>query len=64
MPVDIPKKESPPAPISEPPSAQEIYRLIRETAYFKAEARHFAPGVELQDWLEAEMEVRKRLGTS
>ncbi len=52
------------APISRPPSAEEIYQLIRETAYFKAEARHFTPGVELQDWLEAEEEVCKRLRIS
>ena len=62
--VDIAKQQSPSAPISRPPSAEEIYQLIRETAYFKAEARHFTPGVELQDWLEAEEEVCKRLGIS
>jgi hypothetical protein len=27
---------------------------IREAAYFKAEARGFAPGHELEDWLAAE----------
>ena len=31
--------------------------MIREAAYLKAEARNFAPGVELNDWLEAEKEV-------
>ncbi|HJV12185.1 MAG TPA: DUF2934 domain-containing protein [Burkholderiales bacterium] len=39
------------------PPAEEIYRMIREAAYLKAEARNFAPGVELNDWLEAEKEV-------
>jgi hypothetical protein len=57
----VPKKESPSASISAPLSAEEIYRMIRETAYFKAEARGFAPGVELQDWLDAEKEVKQRL---
>ena len=42
-------------------SPEEIYRLIREAAYYKAEARQFSPGVELQDWLEAEKEVMQRL---
>jgi hypothetical protein len=42
-------------------SAEEIYRMIREAAYLKAEARQFAPGVELQDWLEAEKEVWQKL---
>jgi len=45
-----------------PLSAQDIYRLIQEAAYAKAAARQFAPGVELQDWLEAEKEVLQRLG--
>jgi len=57
----VPKKESPSESISAPLSAEEIYRMIRETAYFKAEARGFAPGVELQDWLDAEKEVKQRL---
>jgi hypothetical protein len=43
------------------PPAEEIYRMIREAAYRKAEARNFAPGVELSDWLEAEKEVLARL---
>jgi hypothetical protein len=42
-------------------SAEEIYRLIQETAYYKAKARGFAPGHEVQDWIEAEAEVRLRL---
>ncbi len=45
-------------------SAEEIYRMIREAAYLKAEARDFAPGVELNDWLEAEKEVMERLRAS
>jgi len=57
-------EQSPPALTSLPLSAEEIYRLIQEAAYFKAEARNFAPGVELQDWLEAENEVKKRLQLS
>lgn len=47
-----------------PLSAHEIYRMIQEAAYLKAEARGFAPGVELQDWLQAEKEVWERLGRS
>jgi hypothetical protein len=42
-------------------SAEEIYKLIQETAYYKAKARGFAPGHEVQDWIEAEAEVRLRL---
>ena len=43
------------------PSNEEIYRLIAETAYFKAKARGFEPGGEVQDWIEAEAEVRHRI---
>jgi len=32
-------------------------KKIEEAAYFKAERRGFTPGLELQDWLEAEKEV-------
>jgi Protein of unknown function (DUF2934) len=53
--------KSKPAPSAEELSAEEIYRLIREVAYQKAEARNFAPGVELEDWLQAEKEVWERL---
>jgi len=42
-------------------SPEDIYRLIQESAYFKAKARGFAPGHEVQDWIEAEAEVRRRL---
>ena len=42
-------------------SREEVYKLIQESAYFKAKARGFAPGHEVQDWIEAEAEVRRRL---
>jgi hypothetical protein len=42
-------------------SPEDVYRLIQESAYFKAKARGFAPGHEVQDWIEAEAEVRLRL---
>ena len=43
-------------------SAQERERLIAEAAYFRAEKRGFAPGCELQDWVEAEAEVLRLIG--
>jgi len=42
-------------------SPEEVYRLIQESAYFKAKERGFQPGHEVQDWIEAEAEVRTRL---
>jgi hypothetical protein len=38
------------------------HKLIAEAAYYRAEKRGFAAGNELQDWLEAEMEIRQLLG--
>ncbi len=34
------------------------YARIAENAYYKAEARGFEPGHELEDWLAAESEIR------
>jgi Protein of unknown function (DUF2934) len=45
-------------------SPEQVYLLIQETAYFKAKERGFAPGGEVQDWIEAEAEVRRRIGRS
>jgi hypothetical protein len=33
--------------------------MIAEAAYYRAEKRHFAPGQELDDWLEAEKRSRR-----
>lgn len=43
-------------------SAEERERLIARVAYFRAEKRGFAPGNELQDWIEAEAEVLRLIG--
>lgn len=44
------------------PSPEELWKQIAEAAYYKAKARNFAPGGEVQDWIEAEAEVMDRLG--
>jgi hypothetical protein len=36
-------------------------QMIARAAYFRAEKRGFAPGGELQDWLEAERDVERQL---
>jgi len=43
-------------------SAEERQNLIARVAYFRAEKRGFSPGCELQDWVEAEIEVTKLIG--
>jgi hypothetical protein len=73
MQAQRPGKTAPDAPATRPAdgkgsgntaarlSPEDVYRLIQESAYFKAKARGFAPGHEVQDWIEAEAEVRRRL---
>ena len=39
--------------------SEQLRKIIAEHAYFKAEKRGFAPGHEMDDWLEAEQEVHK-----
>jgi hypothetical protein len=38
-------------------AAEQRYQRIAEAAYRRAEARDFAPGGEIEDWLAAEGEV-------
>jgi hypothetical protein len=42
-------------------SAEQRLAMIREAAYFKAEARNFAPGNDDQDWADAEREIDELL---
>ncbi len=42
-------------------SADERSRMIAEQAYYLAEARGFAAGHEIEDWLMAERAVDERL---
>jgi hypothetical protein len=53
----FPLRFSPPESVSE----AERRRLIQEAAYLRAQRRNFEPGHEVQDWLDAEAEVRNRL---
>ncbi|MBK8815938.1 MAG: DUF2934 domain-containing protein [Methylococcaceae bacterium] len=38
----------------------EFREMVAVSAYFRAEKRDFNPGQELDDWLEAEHEIRKQ----
>jgi hypothetical protein len=38
-------------------AAEALRREIAEAAYYRAQARGFAPGGEVKDWLTAELEV-------
>ena len=38
--------------------------MIAQAAYYLAQKRHFAPGQELEDWLEAEAELMTQLERS
>ena len=51
------------APLATPsptqqPSVDEIRGMIATAAYYLAAERHFSPGRELDDWLEAERRVK------
>ena len=39
----------------------ELNKLISEAAYFRAKKRGFQPGHEVEDWIQAEAEVMRRL---
>ena len=39
----------------------ERRKLVAQAAYYRAERRGFAPGGEVQDWLEAEAEIGRLL---
>ncbi len=45
-------------------SAEEIRQLIAEAAYYRAKQRGFQPGHELEDWIQAESEVMRRVDRS
>jgi hypothetical protein len=43
-------------------SAEELRKLIAEAAYYRAKERGFAPGYEVEDWVQAEAEVKRLIG--
>ncbi len=55
------KVEPPPGP-GMAIGLHEREMMIARAAYFRAEKRGFAPGSELQDWIEAEAEVLQLVG--
>ncbi len=38
-------------------SAQDRQQMIADAAYYRAQARGFGPGYELEDWLQAEADI-------
>lgn len=47
--------------LAKPANAEERESMIACAAYFRAERRGFAPGAELEDWLQAEQEIERQL---
>lgn len=43
-------------------SAEEVRKLVAEAAYYRAKRRGFTPGHEVEDWVQAEAEVLRRIG--
>jgi hypothetical protein len=56
-----PQASAPQAPRPVMPSAAEVYEMIAEAAYYRAQKRGFTPGLEAQDWQDAESEVMERV---
>ena len=56
-----PAKRTPKAAGHPQPSPEEVRKLISEAAYYRAKQRGFTPGHELEDWVQAEAEVLRRL---
>jgi hypothetical protein len=50
-----------PGPSPGPVDPEERTRRVALAAYFRAQQRGFAPGCELEDWLEAERQVDREL---
>lgn len=40
--------------------SDKLRQMVAERAYYKAEKRGFTDGYEMQDWLDAESEVREQ----
>ena len=58
--VNLPREEEMSSVHEEVEAMKEQTRLmIEEAAYFLAQKRGFAPGFELQDWLQAEAQIDK-----
>jgi hypothetical protein len=49
------------AVVTATPSADELQGMIATAAYYLAAERHFSPGRELDDWLEAERRIHATL---
>lgn len=43
-------------------TADELRKLVSEAAYYRAKQRGFAPGHEVEDWVQAEAEILNRIG--
>ena len=43
----------------QPSHKKQLNEMIAEAAYYKAEKRNFTEGFDMQDWLEAEIEINK-----
>ena len=58
----MPRKTASTSEMLERMSTEEIQKLIAEAAYYRAERRGFAPGGDVQDWLEAEAAMKMPRG--
>ncbi len=55
-----PKSSSARKPARKSVNATEFLAMIATNAYYRAESRGFAPGDDMQDWLDAESEISQK----
>lgn len=53
------KKPAKQPDLKQPGMSEAARQKIAEIAYYRAEQRGFSPGYELEDWLAAEVEVKR-----
>jgi len=55
-----PQQPAKPQAVPQARPVRDLDKLIAEEAYYRAQSRGFEPGHELEDWIAAEKEVRRR----
>jgi Protein of unknown function (DUF2934) len=60
-PAKTPKPIKPESSARADLAPDELRQLISEAAYYRAKQRGFEPGHEIEDWVQAEAEVIRRL---
>lgn len=58
-----PRVRKPATVVSKAATGADVAKMIAEAAYYKAQARGFAPGHDESDWLSAERDILESLNS-